>query len=72
MLTRRKQALLIIKIDGHNHYQIKTAARSYCLLVLSGHRYLKRITAAQIELEQRIAILLVSLSLYLKGYKFGA
>ena len=63
MFTQRKEALLIIKIDGDNNYQIKQALRSYCLLVLSGHWYLKRITAAEIGLEQRIAILLLFLSL---------
>ena len=61
----------MIKIDGHNHYQIKQVARSYCLLVWSGHWYLKRIPVAQIGLEPRIAILLLSLSLQ-KSYMFGA
>ena len=63
MFTRRNYALLMFKIDGDNHYQIKQALRSYCLLVLSGHWYLKRVTAAEIRLEQRIAILLLFLSL---------
>ena len=63
ILTRRKEALLIIKIYGDNHYQIEQAAHSYCLLILSGHRYLTHITAAQIRLELRIAILLIFHSL---------
>ena len=44
MFTLRKLALLIIKINDDNHYQIEEALRSYCLLVLSSHRYLKQIT----------------------------
>ena len=63
MLTRRNYALLMFKIDGDNHYQIKQALRSYCLPVFFGHRYLKHITTAEIGLEQRIAILLLFLSL---------
>ena len=43
--------------------QIKQAARSYCLLVLSVHWYLKRIPAAEIGRDQRIAILLFFLAL---------
>ena len=50
-------------IDGDNHYQIKHALRSYCLLVLSGHWYLKRITVVEIGRDQRIAILLLFLTL---------
>ena len=63
MLARRKEAQLIIKFDGVNHYQIEQALRSYCLPVFYGHWYLKRITAAEIELERRIAILLLFFSL---------
>ena len=51
MLTRRNYALLMFKIDDDNNYQIKQTLRSYCLLVFSGHRYLKHITAAEIGLE---------------------
>ena len=63
MLTQRNYALLMFKIDGDHYYQIKQTLRSYCLLVLSGHRYLKCITAAEIGLEQRITILLPFLTL---------
>ena len=56
----------MVKIDGHNHYQIKPATNSYCLLVWSSHWYLKRITDTQIGLEPRIFILLPYLSLYKK------
>ena len=56
-------SLLIIKIDGHNNYQIKQTARSYYQLVLSSHWYLKGITAAQIGLEPSTAILLLFFSL---------
>ena len=59
----RNYALLMFKIDGDNHYQIEQALRSYCLLILSGHWYLKRITAAEIGWDQRIAILLLFLTL---------
>ena len=64
MFTRRNYALLMFKIDGDNHYQIKQALRSYCLLVLSGHWYLKRITAAEIGQDRTINILLLFLALH--------
>ena len=57
MFTQRNNALLMFKIDGDNYYQIEQALRSYCLLILSGHRYLKRITAAGIGRDRRIDIL---------------
>ena len=47
MFTRRNYALLMFKIDSDNHYQIEQASRSYYLLVLSSHWYLKRITATE-------------------------
>ena len=57
MFTRRNYALPIFKINGDNYYQIKQALRSYCLLVLSGHWYLKRITAVEIGRDRRIDVL---------------
>ena len=63
MFTWRKLALLIIKIDFNNHYKIKQASRNYCLLVLSSHLYLKRITAAEIGQDLRINISLLFLAL---------
>ena len=61
--TQRNYALLMSKIDGDNHYHIKQALRSYCLLVLSSHWYLKRITAAKTRRDQEINILLLFLAL---------
>ena len=49
MFKWRKLALLMFKIDDNNNDQIKQALRSYCLLVLSGHRYLKRITKQKLD-----------------------
>ena len=63
VFRQRNYALLMYKIDGDNHYQIKQASRSYCLLVLSGHQYVKRITVAEIGRDQRIDILLLFLVL---------
>ena len=63
MFTRRKLALLMFKINGDNHYQIKQASRSYCLLVLSGHRYLKRFTKQKSDEDRRIDMLPLFLAL---------
>ena len=63
MLRQRNYTLLMFKIDDDKHYQIEQALRSYCQLLLSGHRYLKRITAAEIGRDQRITILLLFLDL---------
>ena len=61
--TWRNYALLMFKIDGDNHYQIKQASCSYCLLVLSRHWYLKCITTVETGQDQRINILLLFLAL---------
>ena len=63
MFTRRKLALLMFKSDGDNHYQIEQALRSYCVLVLSGHRYLKRFTKQKSDEDQRIDVLPLFLTL---------
>ena len=63
---KRKYALLLIKIDGLNHCQIEQTARSYFLLVRSGHLYLTRITVARIQQNRRVYFCCY-LSLYKKN-----
>ena len=63
MFAQRKMALLMFKIDGDNHYQIKQASRSYYLLVFSDHRYLNCIKRQKSDKDRsncRTAIFAVS------------
>ena len=52
----------MIKINGHNLYQIKQLLHEYCLLALSGHQCLLRCVDSWIGQEQRRVISLLSLS----------
>ena len=74
MFTWRKLALLMFKINGDNHYQIKQASRSYCLLVLSGHQYLKRTTKQNLDKDRnncRTATFALSSKIWLSSAPFS-